>query len=490
MAAPGRPNACLTPSRSRIATAASAAVIRDMWVLLLSRSGPGRPLLQGQPAEAVGAGAARLVLEPDVAGVPGCRQGAERAVEVQRAGSRLVTAWRIGDLHVPDPVGVQLDGLDQVVAVDRQVVQVAEEPEVGRARLPLDAVDDPDGVGGGLEGIAGRAADRLDEDHAAHPLRGRGGKGQMLDRQVVLLLRRGVVDPVPVQGVEAPAAQLLADADGHRDVVAELGPPGRPGHQPAIAARHVPGEEVQAHQPDVGLPDRADEGVHVTVARHRDVKGPPELDRVEPHGPRRPGTLVQRELGEQDGQVDVELGHADPSSVSVWRINYPRYGQVSRDRPATDPGGPVWYHPGAHWGCSSVRQSASLARRKSGVQIPSPPPPTSQVRASAASSGWRSLHVAAALRPRIRVAVPPRRLSDTGRPHGHRTPGQADARTGRWTLDTPRGHRTPGHQTFTPDAGHRTPDGRSLAEDADMVTTHGRHPASWATTPSRGPLGR
>jgi hypothetical protein len=35
----------------------------------------------------------------------------------------------------------------------------------------------------------------------------------------------------------------------------------------------------------------------------------------------------------------------------------------------------VWYHPDAHWGCSSVRQSASLARRKSGVQIPSPPPP-------------------------------------------------------------------------------------------------------------------
>ena len=33
-----------------------------------------------------------------------------------------------------------------------------------------------------------------------------------------------------------------------------------------------------------------------------------------------------------------------------------------------------------------------LARRKPGVQIPSPPPPTSQVRASPASSGRRSVH--------------------------------------------------------------------------------------------------
>jgi hypothetical protein len=50
----------------------------------------------------------------------------------------------------------------------------------------------------------------------------------------------------------------------------------------------------------------------------------------------------------------------------------------------------------------------SLARRKPGVQIPSPPPPTSQVRASSASSGRRSLHVAAALRPQPQVTVQPK----------------------------------------------------------------------------------
>jgi hypothetical protein len=57
----------------------------------------------------------------------------------------------------------------------------------------------------------------------------------------------------------------------------------------------------------------------------------------------------------------------------------------------------------------------SLARRKSGVQIPSPPPPNQQVRASPASSGRRSLHVAAALRPPAQVPVQPGRLSATTR---------------------------------------------------------------------------
>src|SRR5215203_5703173 len=42
----------------------------------------------------------------------------------------------------------------------------------------------------------------------------------------------------------------------------------------------------------------------------------------------------------------------------------------------------------------------SLARRKPGVQIPSPPPPTLQVRASPALSGLRSPHAGAALGPR------------------------------------------------------------------------------------------
>jgi hypothetical protein len=67
--------------------------------------------------------------------------------------------------------------------------------------------------------------------------------------------------------------------------------------------------------------------------------------------------------------------------------------------------------------CAQVTQSPglSLVRRKPGVQIPSPPPQNQQVRASSASSGRRSLHVAAALRPRAQVPVQPGRLSATTR---------------------------------------------------------------------------
>jgi hypothetical protein len=58
----------------------------------------------------------------------------------------------------------------------------------------------------------------------------------------------------------------------------------------------------------------------------------------------------------------------------------------------------------------------SLARRKPGVQIPSPPPPTSQVRAPPASSRRRSPQAAAAPRPHAQVAAQPRRLAAARRP--------------------------------------------------------------------------
>jgi len=59
---------------------------------------------------------------------------------------------------------------------------------------------------------------------------------------------------------------------------------------------------------------------------------------------------------------------------------------------------------------------ADLARRKPGVQIPSPPPPNRQVRASPTSSGRRSLHAAAAPRPHAQVAAQLSRHAATRRP--------------------------------------------------------------------------
>jgi hypothetical protein len=63
------------------------------------------------------------------------------------------------------------------------------------------------------------------------------------------------------------------------------------------------------------------------------------------------------------------------------------------------------FHCPEHHEVRYVRRRADLARRKPGVQIPSPPPPYPQVRAPSAWSGRRSLHVAAASRPQPQGVV-------------------------------------------------------------------------------------
>jgi hypothetical protein len=90
----------------------------------------------------------------------------------------------------------------------------------------------------------------------------------------------------------------------------------------------------------------------------------------------------------------------------------------------------------------------SLARRKPGVQIPSPPPPTSQVRASSTSSWRRSPPVAAAPRPQPQVAFQLGRLAATRR----LGPGPS-------TATTERGRRgQPEHASAaTPDSPEQKP---------------------------------
>src|SRR5215218_8691186 len=127
-----------------------------------------------------------------------------------------------------------------VVGVAGQVVEVAEQAEVGHAGRGGDPVDHGDGVGGGAQGVAGGAADRLDQHRAPDPGRGPAGQGQVLGGQLVLGGGVRVLDPVAVEGVEGPAAQPLADAEGDGEVVAELGRAGRPGDQPAVAPARSP----------------------------------------------------------------------------------------------------------------------------------------------------------------------------------------------------------------------------------------------------------
>ena len=94
----------------------------------------------------------------------------------------------------------------------------------------------------------------------------------------------------------------------------------------------------------------------------------------------------------------------------------PRITGKPRTTPASD-GQPTLQVNSRFQACAQVTQSPglSLARRKPGVQIPSPPPPTSQVRASPASSRRRSPLAAAAPRPRPQVAVQLGRLAATRR---------------------------------------------------------------------------
>src|SRR6476620_1712727 len=109
----------------------------------------GRTVGQRQPCQAVPGAHGRLVLQRDVPAVALGRQRGEMTCDVEPPGARLAAARAVGDLHVPDPIGVVLDGRGYVVDVDVQVVQVAEDLDGGDSGGRLHTVDHPDHVGRG-----------------------------------------------------------------------------------------------------------------------------------------------------------------------------------------------------------------------------------------------------------------------------------------------------------------------------------------------------
>ena len=130
------------------------------------RGSPAAARSPGEPGQARLGRPGRLVLQADPAAVAAAGQGGQVAVEVELAAARLAPAGRVGDLHVRDEVGVRGDRRVDVVAVAGQVVQVAEEADVGGARGPGPA-DHGHRVGGGAQRVRLRAADRLDQDGGA-----------------------------------------------------------------------------------------------------------------------------------------------------------------------------------------------------------------------------------------------------------------------------------------------------------------------------------
>src|SRR5215218_4396876 len=134
------------PAVTRLAAIGPPMMPRPMKATVVMRDPPcrGGGRSDGgtaQPAEAVGGRAAGHVLQPDPAVVTGVREPAEVPVEVELPGARFVPAGRVGDLHVRDPRAVRGDHPVEVLTVDGQVVQVAQEPQVGHPGLLGDAVD-------------------------------------------------------------------------------------------------------------------------------------------------------------------------------------------------------------------------------------------------------------------------------------------------------------------------------------------------------------
>jgi hypothetical protein len=130
----------------------------------------------------------------------------------------------------------------------------------------------------------------------------------LLASQLVLFLVGNTVDAIAVESVETGDSQLIADADGDVDVVAELRGTRRDRQHAAVGTGQVAGEEVQAHQLHPGVAHRADEVVDLAIIGHRLVgPRPPELDGVEARVLGCPGPLQQRTLGEQHRTVGEVL---------------------------------------------------------------------------------------------------------------------------------------------------------------------------------------
>ena len=263
-----------------------------------------RPLRRsrGQPGQARLGRAGGLVLQADPAPIPVIFQRGQVAVQIQLTAARLAPAGRVGDLHVRGEVGVRGDRGVDVVAVARQVVQVAKEADVGGARR-AGAPDHGHRVVGGAQRIGLGAAHRLYQHGAAEPGHGLRRQPDVLRRQLVLGAWIHAVDPVSVERVEPAYAQSLAEAGHDVDVVAKLPAAGGNRQHAAIRAGQVAGEEVQPGQRHAGLLDRRGERVHLAIGGHRRRERPPELDRPESRGAGCGRAAEQRLLGEQQRAI-------------------------------------------------------------------------------------------------------------------------------------------------------------------------------------------
>ena len=153
--------------------------------------------------------------------IPGRRDpGAGRRAAAHRFPAHRARC--VGDLHVSDPAGVLANGGARIVAVDVEVVEVGEQPEIRGAALGAHPVDHPDDVLRRLERIERCAADGFQKYRGADSVRGRRGVGQVVGRDVILGRRRQGRIAIAVEGVEGTGSEKLRDADGNGNAFSKV----------------------------------------------------------------------------------------------------------------------------------------------------------------------------------------------------------------------------------------------------------------------------
>ena len=94
---------------------------------------------------------------------------------------------------MPEVLGVRFDDRSDIIAVDRQVVEVGQQCDICRT-LRLDRVDDFQGLGRGFQRIGLGARNRLNEHRAADLGNALRCRDQVFQGQFVLGGRAGAVD--------------------------------------------------------------------------------------------------------------------------------------------------------------------------------------------------------------------------------------------------------------------------------------------------------
>ena len=128
-------------------------------------------------------------------------------------------------------------------------------------------VNHMDRIGRGPEGVAGRAAHRLDEHRRADAAGRPAGESKVLGSHVVLGRRGQIVGTIAVERVEGASAQRLGNTDGDIHAVPERRRRGRIGQNSPVACRHITGGEVEPCQLDTGVLDGTGKSGHLGVRR-------------------------------------------------------------------------------------------------------------------------------------------------------------------------------------------------------------------------------